>query len=157
MGFKTRYRIWHILLGFVCLAGLAAFFYFVVYHETIPKNTVPAVPKTPARPGAGLRGLLTFIYFISFFYFTLNYYYNWIAANKKFISFLKLTGAIILIAFIYDAILFYILPGALHDTYDSIFQLFWKMIANMIPHASLQLALRLCHRIKRITETKKGT
>src|SRR5436190_21192661 len=125
MGFKTRYRFWHVLLGFVCLCALAAFFYFVVYNEGTTKDIVQPVPKTPSRPGSSLRALLSFISFISFFYFTLNYYYNLIAANKKFISFLKLTGSIILIVFIYNALLFYILPAALHDRYDSIFQLFW--------------------------------
>ncbi len=133
MGFKTRYRFWHVLLGFVCLGALAAVFYYFVYYPGTAKNTVQAVPKTPSRPGSGYRALLTFIYFITFFYFTLNYYYNLIAANKKFISFLKLTGVIILIVFIYNALLFYILPHVLHDIYDSIFQLFRKMIVHMIP------------------------
>ncbi len=133
MRFKTRYRFWHVVLTFIGLGALAAVFYYFVYYPGTAKSIVPVVPKTPSRPGSGFRAFLTFIYFITFFYFTLNYYYNLIAANKKFISFLKLTGAIILISFIYNTFLFYIAPNALHDIYDSNLQLFWKMIGNMIP------------------------
>ena len=133
MKFKTRYRFWHVLLTIIGLGVLAAIFYYFVYEPATHKPIVNPVPKPKTRPGSDFRAFLAFIYFITFFYFTLNYYYNLIAANRKFISFLKLTGMIILISFVYNVILFYILPDALHDTYDSIFQMFWKMVLNMIP------------------------
>jgi sensor histidine kinase YesM len=133
MKFKIRYRFWHIVLGFVGLGALAAFFYFVVYHQELPKSTVEQIPKIPSRPGSSFRALLTFFYFVVFFYFALNYYYNLIAANKKLISFIRLTVAILLITFIYNALLFYLLPGALHDQYNSPLQLLGKTIVNLIP------------------------
>lgn len=132
MKFKIRYRFWHVVLGFIGFGALAAFFYFVVYYQELPKNTIQSAPKTPSRPGSSFRALLTFLYLITFFYFALNYYYNLIAANKKFISFFKFTGMIILITLVYNALLFYILPGALHDMYDSNFDFFWKTIVNII-------------------------
>lgn len=133
MRFKTRYRFWHVVLTFIGLGALAAVFYYFVYYSGTAKNTVQEVPKMPSRPGSRLRALHTFIFFITFFYFALNYYYSLIAANKKFISFLKLTVAIILIVCIYNALLFYILPGALHDIYNSNLLLIWKTFVNMIP------------------------
>ncbi len=66
-------------------------------------------------------------------YFTLNFYYNLIATNKKFISFLKLTGVIILINSVYNTLLFYLLPAALHNSYTSIFKMFREMIVALIP------------------------
>ncbi len=133
MRFKTRYRFWHVVLTFIGLGILAGIFYYFVYAPSTHKDIMPVVPKPKARPGGNFRAFITFIYFITLFYFTLNYYYSLIAANKKFMSFLKLAGAITLVVFIYNALLFYFLPNALHDVYVSIFQLFWKTVVNMIP------------------------
>jgi len=133
MGFKTRYRFWHVVLVFIALCIMAAFFYYLVYEPNTHKPTVTPVPKPKSSPISGFMALMSFIYFITFFYFTLNYYYNLIAANKKFISFLKVTGAIILIVFIYNTLLFYLLPDALHGKYNSLFHLFWASAVSMIP------------------------
>jgi two-component system, LytTR family, sensor kinase len=133
MRFKTRYRFWHVVLVFIGLCILAAIFYYSAYEPSTHKETVNVAPKQKARPGPGFRALLTFFYFITFFYFALNYYYNLIAANKKFVSFLKVTGMIILIAFVYNAFLFYFIPNALHDNYDSLGRMFGGLLVSMIP------------------------
>jgi two-component system LytT family sensor kinase len=132
MKFKTRYRFWQIVLGFIGLCMLGAFFYFVVYAPTVDK-TVNPVLKQKSRPGSNLRGFLTLVYFLAFFYFTLNYYYNLIAANKKFISYLKVTGMVILITCVYNVVLFYCWPNALHSKYNSLLEMAWYTSVGMIP------------------------
>jgi LytS/YehU family sensor histidine kinase len=91
------------------------------------------ISKPDPLPGNSLEAPLGFIYFVSFFYFTLNYYYNLLAENKKFISFLKVTALIILISFIYNSFLFTFLPGALRKEYSSLIYMFFVMVLNMIP------------------------
>ncbi len=141
MRVKPRYPFWHVLLVFVGLGILAAIFYFTLYAPSINKEAVKEVSretvKTISKPasnlGRGIRALFTFLYLIVFFYFTLNYYYSFITLNKKFISFLKLTGMFVLAVFIYNSFLFYYFPGAMHNNYSSFWQMIRAMIGGMIP------------------------
>lgn len=150
MRFKTRYRIWQILLGFFCLALLAAFFYFVSGGKMDQQHDT--TPDPDANPKSGLRFLHDFVYFLLLVYFALNYYYNLIAANKPFISFLKLSAAIILVAFGYKTILFYVFPIVLHNRYTSPFPVYRTMLSSLLP------ILFLCYLFAYITylwESKK--
>jgi hypothetical protein len=134
MRFKTRYRFWHVLLGFVTLGIFAAIIYFFVYKGSInDKDIHDATPDPNANPESGLRMLHDFIYFISLFYFALNYYYNLVAANKGFISFLKLSVAIILAAFAYKTFLYYFFPIVLHNRHPSPFSVYRAMIGGLVP------------------------
>jgi LytS/YehU family sensor histidine kinase len=133
MKFKTRYRFWHVLLGFVCFSIVAATIYYITIGQHTDKVAVNELPKADAVPGKVLMAPLGFIYFVVFFYFTLNYYYNLIVSNKKIISFFKVTAVIILITFVYNSILFTFLPGALIKQYRSLGHMFLKMIGNMTP------------------------
>ena len=82
MGFKTRYRFWQVLLGFVGLAILAAIFYFFVYKgSTVERNH--SAPGPNENPESSLRFLHDFLYCMVLFYFSLNYYYN-LVINASF-------------------------------------------------------------------------
>ena len=65
-----------MLVTFIGLGILAAIFYYFVYEPSTHKEAVKTVTKPNPGPGSGFRALLTFLYFITFFYFALNYYYN---------------------------------------------------------------------------------
>jgi LytS/YehU family sensor histidine kinase len=66
------------------------------------------------------------------YYFTLNYFYNFIAANKGFASFLKLSVAIILTAFAYKTFLFYFFPLVLHNKHPSPLSVYRAMTGGLI-------------------------
>lgn len=133
MKFKTRYRLWHVFLGFTCFSIIAATVYYITKENFTDKEAVKKIPKVVTLPGRNLMAPLGFIYFVTFFYFTLNYYYNLITSNKKFVSFFKITTLIILISFVYNSILFTFLPGALINQYRSLLHMFFTMAGNMIP------------------------
>lgn len=136
MKFKTRYKFWHILVGFVGIGILAAIIYSIyssMNFSEVNKESEKLVQDTDQLPGTNLEAPLGFIYFVTFFYFTLNYYYNLLADNKKFLSFLKITGLIFLASFIYNSILYTYLPGALHSEYKSLGHILGAMAGNMIP------------------------
>ena len=132
MKFKTRYRFWYVLLGFVSLAIIAAIFYFFVYRGSVHVENIHGTPSPDANPKSSFRFLHDFIYYVVLFYFTLNYYYNLVAANKNFISFLKLSVAIILAAFAYKTILFYFFPLVLHNRHPSPLSVYRAMIGSLV-------------------------
>lgn len=131
MRFKPRYRIWQVLLGIVFLAALAAFFYFLSGGFDKPLHETEQDPN--ANPESSLRGFHDFIYFIVLVYFSLNYYYQYIAANRKLLSFLGLTAAIAGAALAYKTFLFYAIPLALHHQYNSPFGVYQAMIPELLP------------------------
>lgn len=162
MKFKTRYRFWHVFLGFVCFAIIAAIIYYST-KGTVTNNKVAEnhMPKASSLPGSGLMAPLGFLYFVIFFYFTLNYYYNLITSNKKFISFFKVTALTILISFVFYSLLFIYLPGALQKQYRSLLHMFFVMVGNMIPMLIFSFLfayvtiLREALKQKRILEAQK--
>lgn len=136
MKFKTRYKLWHIILGFICLGILAAIIYGIYYsmnYTEMNKETEKLSEETVRLRGSSLEAPLGLLYFITFFYFTLNYYYNLLAENKKFLSFLKITGLIFFVSFVYNGILYNYLPGALHGEYTSMGHMLGAMMGGMIP------------------------
>lgn len=161
MRFKTRYRFWHVLLGFLCIGIIAGIIYYSTKETVTNKEAAAEVTKADPLPGSGLTAPLGFLYFVTFFYFTLNYYYNLFAANKKFISFLKVTALIIMVSFVYNSILFNYLPGALQKEYRSLWHMFFVMAGNMIPMFIFSLLfayvtiLREALKQKRILEAQK--
>ena len=132
MKFKTRYRIWYVLLGLVVLAIIAAIFYFFVFKgSAVERNHTK--PDPDANPESSLRFLHDFLYCLVLVYFSLNYYYNLVAANKGFLSFLRLSVLIILAAFAYKTILYYFFPIVLHNRHSSPFAVYRSMIGSLAP------------------------
>jgi two-component system LytT family sensor kinase len=75
----------------------------------------------PASEGAKLKANLTMNYFIKgclgfvfnvfFFYFTTNYFFNFITEKRKFFSFLKVSIIAFIACFAYHHIIFFAFPG----------------------------------------------
>lgn len=133
LGFKTRYRFWHVVLGFVCFGIFGALMYLITggFGEHSEKVTAPKDPN--ANPESGLRALHDFLYYVTLFYFSLNYYYNLVAENKKFVSFLKLSVSIMLVAFAYKTLLYYLFPLVLHNKHPSPFSVYRAMLSHLFP------------------------
>jgi two-component system, LytTR family, sensor kinase len=161
MKFKTRYRFLHVFLGFSLMTIIAATFYYFTKSHFTGDGRATAVSKRDSLPGSSFFAPLGFIYFVVFLYFTLNYYYNLITANKKFLSFFKVTVVILLISFVYNSILFIFLPGALINQYRSLSAMFLTMVRNMIPMFVISYlfayvtVLREALKQKRILEAQK--
>ncbi|HEV7779892.1 MAG TPA: histidine kinase [Chitinophagaceae bacterium] len=131
MKFKPRYRFWQILLGIVCLGVIAAIFYYA--SGAYKNHPAEKTPNPNANPESGLRSLHDFLYYITLLYFSINYYYNFIAANKRLVSFFKLSAAIVLAAFAYKTFLFYCFPGVLHNKHSSPFSVYGAMVGSLVP------------------------
>jgi sensor histidine kinase YesM len=119
-------------LVFVGIGIIAGIIYFSSGIYENQKEAVKGITKTNSLPGRNLMGPLSFIYVVTFFYFTLNYYYTLLAANKKILSFLKISALIIFVSFIYHSFLFYVLPGALHWEHSSLIRVIIVMMESMI-------------------------
>jgi two-component system, LytTR family, sensor kinase len=133
MRFKTRYKYWQVLVGFLALGLLAAIFYFITYEHESTKETVKKAPDPNANPESGLRALHDFFYYVTLFYFCLNYYYNLITNNKKILSFLQVTAGIILGVFAYKTFLLYIIPEALHNKHSSPLSVYRTSFPHLVP------------------------
>ncbi|MEO6613258.1 MAG: histidine kinase [Chitinophagaceae bacterium] len=130
MKFKPRYRFWHILLAFICFGVIAS----IIYYATGYKHSAePMKPNPNANPESSLRSVHDFAYYVILFYFTINYYYHFIATNRKLIAFLKLTAVIILVTFAYKTFLLYCFPIVLHNRHSSPLSLYRSMIGSIIP------------------------
>ena len=130
MKINIRYKYWQVILVIVCLGAIAAFFYFITGSYKQHKNA-PADPD--ATPDSWLRGIYFFFYMVTLLYITLNYFYNLINGNKKLLSFLKVTGIIILVACTYHILLFYYFPGVLQKKYKSLSEMLTVLVGGMIP------------------------
>ena len=130
MKFKTRYKYWQVILVIVCLGLIAAIFYFSTGAYKQHKNA-PADPD--ATPDSWLRGIYVFFYTVTLLYVALNYYYNLVNGNKKLLSFLKVSGIIILVACTYHILLFYYFPGVLQKKYKSLSEMLTTLVGYMIP------------------------
>jgi two-component system, LytTR family, sensor kinase len=130
MKIKKRYRFWQVLVGIIAAGVL----FYTLYTLTNSSSGEETKPNTRAKQREnGLRSFAMFVYVVTFFYFALNYYYFAIASRKRFLNFLKVTGAIIAIAFLYHLFLYNYLPGLLHARHTSVKSLFLEMISGMIP------------------------
>ena len=131
MRFKPRYKVWQVLLGIVCLALISAVLYFLSGGFSQERQESPPDPN--ANPDSTLRGFHDFVYFITLIYFSLNYYYHFIATNRRFLSFLKLTLVIMGIAFAYKTFLYLVIPLALHNQHDTVFGVYRAMLPELVP------------------------
>lgn len=158
MKIKIRYKYWQVILVIVCLGAIAAFFYFITGSYKQHKNA-PADPD--ATPDSWLRGIYLFFYMVTLLYIVLNYYYNLINGNKKLLSFLKVTGIIILVACTYHIILFYYFPGVLQKKYKSLSEMLTVLVGMMIPFLIFSFlfayitVLREALKQKRVLEAQK--
>lgn len=129
MKIKIRYKYWQVILGIVCLGAIAAILYF---STGAYKQDQIALGDHEVDPKGLMRVIYNFFYLITVLYVALNYYYNLVNGNKKLLSFLKVTGIIILVAFAYHSFLFYFFSGVLNEKYNSLLQMFFVMVGNMI-------------------------
>ncbi len=158
MKIKIRYKYWQVLLGIVGFGIIAAILYFSTGAYKQHQNA-PADPD--ATPDSWLRGIYVFFYLVTVLYVALNYYYNLINGNKKLLSFLKVTGIIILVACTYHILLFYYFPGVLQKKYKSLSEMLTFLVGYMIPFLIFSLlfayvtVLREALKQKRILEAQK--
>ncbi|HMJ48177.1 MAG TPA: histidine kinase [Ferruginibacter sp.] len=161
MRFKTRYRFWHVLLVVVCLCILGM---TISYFMSVPAGNdgVKEITETGSVPNKNYIRLPFFFAYLSvFFYFSLNYYYNLVAGNKKIISFLKVTFIIILVSVAYYIFLFYFLPEAPLNKYSSLSQMLFIMMGSLVPMLIVSFlfayvtVLRESLKQKRVLEAQK--
>lgn len=130
---KRRYRFWHVLVGII-LMGMFFYALYTLSNSSSGEEEVKPVASSRAKQQEnGWRSLAMFLYIVVFFYFALNYYYQAIASRRRFINFLKVTGAIIGITFLYNLFLYQYLPGLLHGKYSSVASLVGGMMSSLLP------------------------
>jgi two-component system, LytTR family, sensor kinase len=163
MKMKIRYRLWHVLAGFLILGMIGAFFYYLSQHIALRQREITEAAKGGAgiRTSAAISPLFVFLYILFFFYFTMNYYYHLISNNRKFFAFVKMTAAFILVGYTYHLFLYFYFPQLMQESYDSPGELFSSCIKNSIPMliCSFLIAyvtvLRESLKQKRILEAQK--
>ena len=130
MRFKTRFSFWNVffvVLAFFILIGCLVFISYSLYPNEAAKREISS---RPAHTYAARYGSF-FIYMVLFFYFTTNYFYHLFTEKKKFISFLKVSLAILAIAFGYHLLLYHFAPQALQYKPPSVPLLAFSMVTNM--------------------------
>lgn len=134
MKIKIRYRFWQILVGIIVVGMVGFLLYTLTDHTVTSKRSVEELTKPePKYKSSPVRPLFVFLYIVTFFYFAINYYYNLVANNKKFFTYVKVTAAIILVAFLYHCFIHYSFPSLLEKKYDTLSGLFRAMIGGTIP------------------------
>lgn len=128
--FKTRFKFWNIffiVLAFFILMGCLVFVSYALYPNEAARK------ELSSKPGHtyAVRYGLFFIYMVLFFYFTTNYYYNFLAEKKKFISFLKVSLAILVIAIGLHALLFNFAPQVMQYKPPSFVLMAFSTTINM--------------------------
>lgn len=132
LGFKSRYKYWHVMLGVVAI-GVTGYILYSIANGFSAHKPEDVAPMPNTNPESGWRSLHDYFYYVTVIYFCINLFYNLIADNKKLLSFLKVAGMIILTAFAYKALLYFTFPIALHQQHDSPFSVFRAMLPELIP------------------------
>jgi two-component system, LytTR family, sensor kinase len=134
MRFKSRFKLWHVAVGIIAI-GIVYTVMHSIYNEIRANHeTTEVVTKTKLIPNKSyLNPLHMFIYIVVFFYFTMNYYYRLLAANKGILSLLKLTGMILIVVFAYYSFLYNFFPILLQNKYTSAQQMFYTLMSNTLP------------------------
>ena len=100
--------------------------------EDKPLKETLTEPETKKDFHAG-GAIYMFLYMSTFFYFTINYFYRFIAGKRKLLSLIKLVFIIVSIIFLYHLFLYYNIPGLLERKYESVGDMFSVLIKNCIP------------------------
>jgi len=133
MKFKTRFKYWQVVVGFICLGILGMIIYSLVrafYPEAM--NMTHTDPND--YPFNIWRMLYSFIYYTFMVYIGLNLYYHLINTRRKFFSYVKFTVLLLLAVLVYKSLLFYTIPLALDEKYDSVFPMYYATMLRFIPY-----------------------
>ena len=136
MRIKSRYKFWHVLIATIGLVMT----YFIL-------NSLPPLFENPEKSAAEQAvakqkrfdqitwydSLTAFVYHVFLFYFALNYYYNLIVANKKILSFFKVTAVIVIISYVIHLILYYYIPAVPETGYHTPGKVFSTLLSSLIP------------------------
>src|SRR5688572_5928078 len=136
MQFKTRYKFWHVL---VVLVGLVMLYFIRIGLIAMLDNSTEATESQPPTKAEDkdeitwFGSLSAFVFVATLVYFAMNYYYILIIANKKFLSFVKVTAVMVVASYIYHLIVYYYNPWDEERGYDTPGQVFTTMLTLMIP------------------------
>src|SRR5687767_3998089 len=118
MKFKQRYPFWKLCLGMILIGGTAHLLEQVSNPFAETEAETAAAMANPDRRWA--RPLHQILYLFVFMYLTINWFYSFITAGKKWFSFVKLIAIMIGIAAVYHTILYFTFPIFLKRDYPSL-------------------------------------
>src|SRR6266480_258233 len=133
MRFKQRYKYWHVLVGIICIAAVGYLIYSAVYGFNPPPHPGMSTPNPNPNPKSSLRELHDFLYYVTAFYFSLNFFYHLFNTHKKIFSYFKVLVIMFLAFCLYKTFLFCCFPIVLHNRYDSPFPLYRSILENFFP------------------------
>ena len=161
MRFKTRYRFWHVVLGIIGVGMIAALFYIVSTFSSEKQVLEESTDSKTDAEHSALGAFLMFAYIVTFFYFTLNYYYQHFSLSGKIKGFIKLTVIILFISFFYHSFLYFAAPRLLNAEYASLGKMFSSILGHLIPMLIVSIlisyvtVLREALKQRRILEAQK--
>jgi sensor histidine kinase YesM len=123
-------------VGVVCMGIFFFFLYSLSNISGSAGKSTEALPEAEPEKhekGTYIGAPFAFLYIVTLFYFALNYYYNLIVENKRLLSFLKVTGLLVLASYIFHLILYYYIPSALRKEYESPGQILSSLLPFVIP------------------------
>jgi two-component system, LytTR family, sensor kinase len=123
--FTPRYKFWKVALAFICF-GIFGYMMYTITKSEEAKETVE-------ENHSWQSSLHMFLYILTFFYFVINYFYQYIAAGKKWWQFVKLICLIILVATAYYTFLYYTFPVFLQKDYGSLENLYQAVFGTVFP------------------------
>lgn len=133
MKFKPRFKYWQIIVGVIGLAVIGYTIYSIVSWMSGPIEHEPRKVYPNANPKSFLRTLHDFFYMITLLYFGINYFYELIAKNKKFIKYLEVGFALVFACYAYKTILYSFFPIVLHNRHPDLLHLYRAMIGGTLP------------------------
>ncbi len=117
--------------------GIFFFFLYSLSKITDSNGTstgaLPEADPEKHEEGTSISAPFMFLYIVTVFYFALNYYYNLIVENKPLLSFLKITGLLVLASFIFNIILYFYIPSVFKREYESPGEILSSVLSYMIP------------------------
>lgn len=119
------------MLGIIAIGVFGYILYSIINGVAHDSEKMASEPN--ANPESGWRALHDYFYYVTLIYFGINLFYNLIADNRKFFSFIKVAGMIVLVAFAYKTLLFYFFPMVLHNRHDSPFSVYQAMLGQLVP------------------------
>jgi two-component system LytT family sensor kinase len=137
---KTRYKYWHILVGFICI-GVGG---YLIYLLVVAINPEAAPKKVKVRDPNdyrenGLVGFYLFFYYVTLMYISLNLFYHLINTRKKFYYFLAVSAILLLAILIYKTVVYYTVPRLLDYKYSSIARVYRSTLISFIPYIIISI------------------